>query len=105
MAEEDGMHDPTDLVGQCVSCPPPWIPDHELVRCIGEGAYGEVWLARNVLGCHRAAKIVHRARFQTDHPFDREFDGMRNYEPVSRSHEGLVQLLQLGEATPDASIT
>ena len=24
----------------------PTIPDHEMLRCIGEGSYGEVWLAR-----------------------------------------------------------
>src|SRR5213592_3220598 len=28
----------------------PQIPDYELVRCIGRGSYGDVWLARNVLG-------------------------------------------------------
>jgi len=29
--------------------PPPAIPDHELLRRIGGGSYGEVWLARNKL--------------------------------------------------------
>src|SRR5262245_30058043 len=28
----------------------PRIPDHELIQQIGAGAYGEVWLARNVIG-------------------------------------------------------
>ena len=32
---------------QTVRDSPPTIPDHELVRRIGQGAYGEVWLARN----------------------------------------------------------
>src|SRR3954453_9733585 len=30
------------------------IPDHELLRVIGRGAYGEIWLARTVTGAFRA---------------------------------------------------
>src|SRR5262245_26817668 len=40
--------------------PPPVVADHELIVRIGEGAYGEVWLARNVTGAYRAVKIVYR---------------------------------------------
>jgi hypothetical protein len=36
----------------------PHIPDLELLRCIGQGSYGEVWLARNILGTYRAVKII-----------------------------------------------
>ena len=39
------------------------IREHELIRRIGQGAYGEVWLARNVMGTYRAVKIVYRASF------------------------------------------
>jgi hypothetical protein len=46
--------------------PPPRVPDHELLRRIGRGAYGEVWLARSVLGAFRAVKIVHRNAFDHD---------------------------------------
>ena len=38
---------------------PPVVPDHELIRVIGGGGSGEVWLARNVLGTYRAVKIVY----------------------------------------------
>jgi hypothetical protein len=41
----------------------PAIPDHEMVRCIGQGSYGEVWLARNAAGTFRAVEVVYRARF------------------------------------------
>ena len=75
---------------------PPQLPDHTLLRCIGRGAYGEVWLARNVTGACRAIKIVWRANFDSPQPFDREFLGLRNYEPISRSHEGLMQVLHVG---------
>ena len=44
------------------------IPDHELLSCIGRGSYGEVWLARNVMGTYRAVKIVYRAAFEHARP-------------------------------------
>jgi serine/threonine protein kinase len=75
---------------------PPSIPDHELLYQIGTGAYGEVWLARNALGTLRAAKIVYRAQFNEDRPYDREFNGILKYEPVSRTHAGLIQVLHVG---------
>lgn len=72
------------------------VPEHELLRPIASGAYGQVWLARNRLGAYRAVKIVHRTNFDHDRPFEREFAGIKAFEPVSRSHEGLVDLLQVG---------
>jgi serine/threonine protein kinase len=74
----------------------PQIPDHKLLRCIGRGAYGEVWLARSVMGAHRAVKIIWRKNFETDRPYEREFAGIQQFEPVSRSHAGLVHVLHVG---------
>ena len=82
--------------GSAPVLPPPPIPDHETLHRIGSGAYGDVWLARSTLGTLRAVKVVHRARFEDDHPYEREFKGIVNYEPISRSHEGLVQVLHVG---------
>jgi eukaryotic-like serine/threonine-protein kinase len=76
--------------------PLPSIPDHELLRCIGRGAYGAVWLARNVMGTFRAVKIVHREDFVRDRPFTREYEGLLKYEPISRSHPNLMQILHVG---------
>src|SRR5262245_23714229 len=75
---------------------PPPVPDHELLRKIVGRSYGEVWLARNVLGTLRAVKIVYRRNFSEAYPFDREFNGIQKYEPVSRTHGGLVDILQIG---------
>ncbi len=75
---------------------PPRIPDHELIRRIGRGAYGEVWLARNALGTLRAVKIVYRDNFKDARPYEREFAGIRRFEPLSRSNEGFVDILQVG---------
>ena len=75
---------------------PPIVPDHELLRLIGRGSYGEVWLARNVMGAWRAVKIVRRDTFDSERPFGREFTGIQRYEPISRSSDGVVPILQAG---------
>jgi tetratricopeptide (TPR) repeat protein len=72
------------------------IPEHELLRPIASGAYGEVWLARSRLGTLRAVKIVRRDRFERGEDFEREFRGLQRFEPVSRTHEALVDILQIG---------
>jgi WD40 repeat protein len=74
----------------------PVIPDHTLLRPIGRGAYGEVWLARNVMGALRAVKVIWQRQFESDRPYEREFAGIQRYEPVSRSSGGLVHVLHVG---------
>ncbi len=76
--------------------PPIAIPDHTLLRRIGRGSYGEVWLARHTMGMYRAVKIVFRASFKEQRPFDRELSGIRKFEPISRSHEGFMDVLHVG---------
>lgn len=72
------------------------IPDHQLIRCIGEGAYGQVWIARNAVGLYHAVKVVYRSRFGTDDPYERAFRGIQKFMPISRSHEGFVHILHVG---------
>lgn len=74
----------------------PAIPDHTLLRCVGKGAYGEVWLARDILGNYHAVKIVARNQFTSDGPYEREFKGIQKYTPISRSHPGWVHILHVG---------
>ncbi|HEX2750124.1 MAG TPA: protein kinase family protein [Verrucomicrobiales bacterium] len=74
------------------------MPDHELLHPIGHGAYGEVWLAVNVMGAGRAVKIVRRESFTDERPFDREFAALKKYEPLSRAADGLVNVLHAGLA-------
>lgn len=87
--------------------PTPWhpaalsIPDYELLTRIGEGSYGEVWLARSVIGTFCAIKFIFRRRFPSERPYLQEFNGIRRYEPVSRTHPGLVQVLHVGRGAND----
>src|SRR5437879_10644333 len=76
------------------------IPDHELIRLIGRGSYGQVWLAKNAVGTLRAVKVVYRATFEKEEHFEREFKGLEKFEPISRSHDGFVDILQLGRNDP-----
>lgn len=72
------------------------VPTHELLRCIGRGAYGEVFLARDVLGSYHAVKVVYRSSTSDPVALDREFNGLKSFTPISRSHPGLVHILQVG---------
>ena len=69
-----------------------------MVRPIGRGSYGEIWLGRSLTGAWRAVKIVERARFDDERSFEREFEGMARFEPVSREHEGFVDILHVGRS-------
>ena len=79
----------------------PEIPDHEVLRKIGGGSYGEVWMARSVTDVLRAIKVVWRSDFDSERDFEREFEGIKNYEPISRSHPGLIPILHVGRSKGD----
>ncbi len=75
----------------------PEVPDHEILRLIGRGAYGEVWLARSVTGAYRAVKVVWREDYRDERMYVREFEGVLHYEPVARGIPGVVHILHVGQ--------
>src|SRR5438067_3969596 len=87
---------PSSSADNISSGPPPPIPDHDIIARIGAGSYGEVWLARSITGALRAVKVVWRCHFASERPYEREFHGIVQFEPISRSHPGVVNVLHVG---------
>lgn len=55
-------------------------------------------MALSVTGAYRAIKIVAREDFQFEKTFEREFEGIKHFEPISRAHPGLVDVLHVGRS-------
>jgi TolB-like protein len=76
---------------------PPLIPDFELLRMIGSGGYGDVWLARGLTGVYRAIKVVWRDRFADAEPFEREFKGLKKFSSMELPEASQLALLHVGQ--------
>ncbi|MCU0750764.1 MAG: SUMF1/EgtB/PvdO family nonheme iron enzyme, partial [Akkermansiaceae bacterium] len=61
-----------------------------------------MWLARGVTGALRAVKVVWREDFEDERGFEREFEGILKFEPMSRDHPALMNILHVGRS-PDGS--
>ncbi len=53
-------------------------------------------MARGVTGVLRAVKVVWREDYDLASVFERELEGIKRFEPISRRHTGLVDILQVG---------
>ena len=87
--------------GRPVRSRTPTVPNYSLIRRIGGGAYGDVWLARDLVGNFCAVKAVYRDRFPRAEPFEREFHGIERFSSISRTHPGWVDVLHIGRFGDD----
>jgi serine/threonine protein kinase len=92
----DASPSPPPPAAEALSSEPGIATGHQLLRRIGNGAYGEVWLGQDELGNFHAVKLVRRANFSDKAPFEREYRGLLQYTPISRTHHGLVHILNVG---------
>lgn len=76
----------------------PTLPDYELIKPIGRGSYGDVWLARGVTGVFRAVKVVWRSRFPEERPYLREFEGVTRFASISLREPSQLALLHAGRS-------
>jgi hypothetical protein len=73
----------------------PRVRDYELLRVVGAGSFGEVWLARSMAGAFRAIKIISQNPSADDRTLEREFAGLKRFEPISHRHPGWVRILHV----------
>ncbi|RME67552.1 MAG: hypothetical protein D6781_12975, partial [Verrucomicrobia bacterium] len=74
----------------------PDIPDLTLIKKIGTGSYGDVWLARTVTGVYRAVKVVERARFREERPYQRELEGITHFQRLAANRPRQLALMHVG---------
>jgi serine/threonine protein kinase len=98
MNEESTLNDEN---GELPRFPPPKIKDYQLIKLIGEGSFGQVWLALDATDSPCALKIVYKEKSKKD-LFWKEFEGVKNYLPISRSNLGLVTVLHVGKSEDES---
>ncbi len=78
---------------------PPEIPDFELIRQIGQGGFGRVWLARNRTTHQlRAVKVIGKSRVGTADPAGREIVSLIRLEANLRhQHPNLLTIHHVGQ--------
>jgi serine/threonine protein kinase len=93
------LNDTTAEYSESPSDTPPEVPDFELIRPIGRGGFGEVWLARNrATGLLRAVKVIDLRETGTADPAGREITSITRLETnVRTQHPNLLTIHHVGK--------
>jgi len=93
----DGLPTPTQFWLTPEFEPGAQVGSYKLSSKIGSGSRGrgQIWISRTATGQRVALKIVKRQDMDDEKQFDREFKGICHYEPVSRTHDGLIDILHV----------
>lgn len=83
-------------VADGVRSEPPQIPNHKLLRCIGRGGFGEVWLAVDALSKWTAVKVVYAGSCDHTRGFEQEFRGLKNYDELANTDGSLMPIRNIG---------
>lgn len=71
-------------------------PDYEVVAYIGRGSYGDVYLTRGRKGGWYAVKVIYRVSFEEVRTYEREYNGIVEFQPISKQSESQLQVVEVG---------
>jgi len=77
--------------GLSSASPPVTVPNYQLLRCVGRGGFGEVWLSRNVV-----TEDYHAVKILAEH-CSLEIEGVRRYTEQVKTLAGLVPIKEVGK--------
>jgi WD40 repeat protein len=82
--------------------PQPDTPGYQLLRKIGSGSFGDVWLARNEAGQLRAVKVIFSSTF-AENPahFQKAREGLLRYGKVADTYARLMQIHHAGQSAAE----
>jgi serine/threonine protein kinase/WD40 repeat protein len=72
------------------------VPDFDLIRPIGSGSYGQVWLARSVTGLWRAVKVVQSSDRGDQRLLERELAGITRFQQSLPGEPRQLAVLHVG---------